>query len=642
LNYDESGRTDAITSGCTNEVKTYIQYRYYEYPCKDKKIEAIIQAVKELELLFNNKYIDVEFAVTGDGSVYILQARPIITAGKNQSRPDLTGGLYKIYRKIEKLQRPHPDLLGGKAIFGVMPDWNPAEIIGFKPQRLALSLYKELITDNIWACQRDNYGYRNLCSHPLMVSFMGIPFIDVRVDFNSFVPKSLDEKIARKLVEYYINKLCATPAYHDKVEFEIVYSCFSFDLPQQLGKLSNAGFTVHEIKAIENALLELTNNVINNDRSGNNVYQKDLLKMPIAEQKYNDIAASNLSIIDKIYWLLEYCKRYGTLPFSGIARSAFISIQFLNSFVNQNIITRREFDLFMNSLNTVAKKLNSDLVSLSKEDFLAVWGHIRPGTYDITSPRYDEAFERYFSKMPETVQKENEFQFSRKQYALIDENIRKYGLKTDAKNLVSFIKSAIENREYSKFVFTKPLSYTLVLIEQFAKRFGISREDAAFLDIALFKDMYSSLDYRDVSAILRENISFNKHIYEYTQAIKLPAVILGSDDIYGFSIEESEPNYITSGSIKTEIVLEHDIVAGNLEGKIIFIKSADPGYDFLFTKNIGGLVTQFGGANSHMTIRCAEIGLPAVIGAGEKNFSRWSTARILEINCLNRQVRIIA
>ena len=31
-----------------------------------------------------------------------------------------------------------------------MPDWNPAEIIGIKPKPLALSLYRELITDHIW------------------------------------------------------------------------------------------------------------------------------------------------------------------------------------------------------------------------------------------------------------------------------------------------------------------------------------------------------------------------------------------------------------------------------------------------------------------------------------------------------------
>jgi phosphoenolpyruvate-protein kinase (PTS system EI component) len=80
----------------------------------------------------------------------------------------------------------------------------------------------------------------------------------------------------------------------------------------------------------------------------------------------------------------------------------------------------------------------------------------------------------------------------------------------------------------------------------------------------------------------------------------------------------------------------------SLEKKIVFIKSADPGYDFLFTKNIGGLVTQFGGANSHMAIRCAELRLPAVIGAGEKYFSLWSAANVLEIDCANKQVRIIS
>ena len=37
-----------------------------------------------------------------------------------------------------------------KTILGVMPDWNPAEMIGIG-QPLALSLYRELITDSIWA-----------------------------------------------------------------------------------------------------------------------------------------------------------------------------------------------------------------------------------------------------------------------------------------------------------------------------------------------------------------------------------------------------------------------------------------------------------------------------------------------------------
>ena len=76
--------------------------------------------------------------------------------------------------------------------------------------------------------------------------------------------------------------------------------------------------------------------------------------------------------------------------------------------------------------------------------------------------------------------------------------------------------------------------------------------------------------------------------------------------------------------------------------KIVFINSADPGFDFLFTKDIAGLVTQFGGANSHMAVRCAELNIPAIIGSGEKNFENWVNSNVLEIDCINKQVRIIS
>ena len=73
-------------------------------------------------------------------------------------------------------------------------------------------------------------------------------------------------------------------------------------------------------------------------------------------------------------------------------------------------------------------------------------------------------------------------------------------------------------------------------------------------------------------------------------------------------------------------------------GKIVFIQSADPGYDFVFSKNIAGLVTEFGGANSHMAIRCAELGIPAVIGVGESRYCEWSRWSMLEVDCVKRQV----
>ncbi|WP_298065820.1 PEP-utilizing enzyme, partial [uncultured Mailhella sp.] len=50
-------------------------------------------------------------------------------------------------------------------------------------------------------------------------------------------------------------------------------------------------------------------------------------------------------------------------------------------------------------------------------------------------------------------------------------------------------------------------------------------------------------------------------------------------------------------------------------------------FDWIFTRPFAGLVTKFGGANSHMAIRCAEYGLPAAIGVGEQLFLTVSGAK---------------
>ncbi|NQU58009.1 MAG: hypothetical protein HQ513_12305, partial [Rhodospirillales bacterium] len=76
----------------------------------------------------------------------------------------------------------------------------------------------------------------------------------------------------------------------------------------------------------------------------------------------------------------------------------------------------------------------------------------------------------------------------------------------------------------------------------------------------------------------------------------------------------------------------------SLERRIVLIESADPGYDWIFSHDIAGLITQYGGANSHMAIRCAEFGLPAAIGCGEKLFDNLLSARVIELNCGSRTI----
>jgi phosphoenolpyruvate-protein kinase (PTS system EI component) len=68
------------------------------------------------------------------------------------------------------------------------------------------------------------------------------------------------------------------------------------------------------------------------------------------------------------------------------------------------------------------------------------------------------------------------------------------------------------------------------------------------------------------------------------------------------------------------------------------IENADPGYDWLFGKAIAGLVTKYGGAASHMAIRCAEFGLPAAIGCGEQIFNELLNSNSILLDCVEQRV----
>ena len=47
----------------------------------------------------------------------------------------------------------------------------------------------------------------------------------------------------------------------------------------------------------------------------------------------------------------------------------------------------------------------------------------------------------------------------------------------------------------------------------------------------------------------------------------------------------------------------------------------------------------YGGANSHMAIRCAEFQIPAAIGCGKELYERLLQANAIELDCKQEQVR---
>ena len=95
-----------------------------------------------------------------------------------------------------------------------------------------------------------------------MVRFGNKPYVDVKSSFNSLIPKSINKKLRQKLIKYYLKKLSKYPYLHDKIEFEIMFSCYDFNIDKRLNELKKNGFSESEIKSIKLSLIDFTNQII--------------------------------------------------------------------------------------------------------------------------------------------------------------------------------------------------------------------------------------------------------------------------------------------------------------------------------------------------------------------------------------------
>ena len=637
VNWSENNDTSSVTSG-KHPDRIWHQIKSYQGN-RPERISNVISLLEELLIIFNDQPLDLEFAITNDGTrdtLWLLQVRPLVLTRPPESIEVQEARIQVIAQKVNRSQCSHPFLVGDTTVFGIMPDWNPAEILGIRPKPLALSLYRELITDSIWAYQRNNYGYRNLRSFPLMSHFFGLPYIDVRVSFNSFIPENLSEDLANKLVNHYIKRLIEEPTLHDKVEFEIVFSCYTLDFHHQKNRLIANGFSEDECDELEKSLRDLTNRILDPIAG---IYRIDQNKIERLKLGREIVQNSQLDSLGKIYWFLEEAKRYGTLPFAGLARAGFIAIQLLKSLVNLGVISNEDYASFLSSFPTVSSELVRDRSILSLKDFLLKYGHLRPGTYDIMSASYDESPETYFSgdgiisSTPLEV-----FSLSRSQLEVIDKLLVEKGFRIDSKQLFEFIREGVQLREYAKFEFTKNLSRVLSEIKVVASDLNIPIEDIAYCNIAEFKELHITTSRS--AEILLDSINRGKQSYDETLRVLLPPLITNPQDLKGFEWPTTIPNFITNERVTARVtdILDRD----RLNNSIICIPNADPGFDWIFAYPIAGLITAWGGANSHMAIRANELRLPAIIGAGEILYRKWSTSNVIFIDCANRIVEVIS
>ena len=632
INYHKGNDTEVVTSGKKNSYSISIANK--KYINKKNNFYKLLVEIDKLKKIFNTELLDIEFAIDSKKKLYILQVRNLILS-KNKiivSKDFYYKNLKRLEKKIIKLQKKNYDLFGDKSYFGIMPDWNPAEIIGTKPKPLALSLYKELVTDHIWSKHRNNYGFKNVESHHLMTTFFGTPFIDVRVDFNSWIPRNLNPELSNKIINFYLNKFSRNKNFHDKIEFKILFTCFTPSTEIRIKKELGKKLKKKEILEFEKSLKSI--NKIAFEES-----KKDLKKIEKLNKIIYKISKSKTDNISKIYFLIEECKKNGTIAFAGLARCGFIAIDILNSLVDNEVLSISEKNQFLNSIKNIATKVNNDFVNLNKKEFCKINGHLRPNSYDIMTPNYHEGYKIYFNNKNNFKNKNIKFSFSKKQKIYISNFLKKSDFKISSNQFIKFLKDSIYMREYSKFIFTKCIDLVFKNLIDFGKRHKIYRNNLSYLNIDTILSLYDNLDSIFIINDLRDEIKKNKIIFNKNSLIHLPETITSTKDLYIYEKNKDNGNFITQKSVFGEIFeLNNFKNIKKIEKKILLIESADPGYDFIFSKKIKGLITKYGGQNSHMSIRSSELALPAAIGVGEKIYNSLKDKKYITLDCLNKKI----
>ena len=656
VNYDDvTESTDSVTSGLVaNKVEIIRNILPQDVPRKWKRL---IEATWELEKIFPDMVLDIEFAITKNNKVVIFQVRPLTANRKYLAMQDK-----EVNKKIRELKRRYVNLSknnkGRKFYLSDMAFWNPAEIIGDQPNCLDCSIYNRLLLEKNWNKGLVPLGYTKVAGS-LMVLIGSKPYINITNAFLALCPEKLPKRLKKKLLEFYNRKLNENPHLHDKIEFDIVYNCFDFSFNTKCKELVDYGFSRSEVKILQKELISITNNVLGNFKKISELGLRDIeILRGRRERTLSNFAKcrSPRTALESACELLDDCKSYGTEQFARIARLAFIGKSLLGSLKAEDSANKKFYDEFFSSILTVATELDKSFTLLcggkiDLKDFLKNYGHLRPGTYDITRLPYRKNREYFTHLKPpkargikiyntQTYKKDLERARGR-----ISDYCRKYRLDADGDDLLKFVKESIQMREYFKFEFTKNVSEALELIAYAGKKIGFTRNELSNLDIRTIRlALDKNIGDEELVHIWKDVILSRERSRALNARVSLPPLIFSTMDFTVVPTHAGSPNFITETSIMGEVA---DIDAygmgriPDLAGKIVVVEKADPGYDWIFTNKIGGLVTKYGGAASHMAIRCAEFNIPAAIGCGERLFLNIRAANKILLDCKKKRVEFM-
>lgn len=597
----------------------------------DEGFMNLIFAARDLEKAVDIQEFSVEFAIDSNNKVIVYQLKPMDRLiGSHILMTDREFSDTKAFAKCNYLDTHH--------IMSHQAYWNPSKMIGSEPRPLDYSLFKGILTSGIWGETIKQLGYEGV-DMSLMHRVGNKPYVSIDCLFNALIPAGMDRILRDKIFNYYQHVLTDNRRRHRKVDSTIVFGSYNFSTAKRMNKLENYGFTQEEIDSFSESLLNLTENIINNYEELHDQDIEALTKLMITRRRVRELKpmeeTNSLKLYSYIAELIESMRTYCSPGYTRQERCEFIAKGFCTSLVKEGYLKRDDIDAFRLSLDTVSSCFKRDFEDytsgkLDWNEFDSKYGHLRISICDIRAHSYRKLYSNL-----ETI-RDYELSKGKKIAKALDRDViakalEESNLNIEVDKLVGFINGASELADSYRFEYGKSIGLLLDIIVRLGELIGIDKEDMSYLEIQDL-DSYHSRDSYVMTIEARRNMY---HAYSY---LVLPDVIINVGDIDVIDIDEEIPDYLTDKCVSGEIAYYdegHDV---DVTGKIVLLSKVTLAYDWIFTKDIKGIITKKDTKDSRIAKRCKELNIPAALGCGEKLFNSVLMMKRIQLDCGNNKI----
>lgn len=512
---DGTGKTMWIAQNASREFLTERAYN-------------LLKSAREIEDAFpDTDAFKIDFTIDKDEKINVIKWEKLDKV-INMSRPmtDKEFADTKSFAKCAYLDTNH--ILSDGAY------WNTLDQLGTNPRPLDYSLFKEVITNDIWNKSILEMGYTKVDGE-LMQKVGNKPYVSIDYTFEGLTPASIPSRIRYKLFDYYEEKLKKDKKLHNNLEKNLIFNIYDFSTEDKLKNLLTYGFTEEETDVIRQGVFQITTNIIKNYHatcSQDNTGLANLADIRRSVQRNQPLLETNVMKLYKyIGELADSIKKYGTPQYTRQTRCTFLAKRLCETLVEKGYYTRETMDAFVTSIATVSTELKRDLKKyscgeMSKEEFNELYGQLRSGIFDIRTDCFEKLNIEPFitGKTKKNDEKKEDRDGSLLDTAILDKALKDIGLSATPEKILEFIIICYKNKDLFKFELTKSLNLLLEIIIRLGEVLGIAREDMSYLEISELMSYHSRDSYI-------QTIQSRRDMYHANTYLLLPDIIFDIGDI---------------------------------------------------------------------------------------------------------------